>query len=655
MDSIINLQRELQKAIGKAVTNYNKSPKDRITPEYLETRLENLDRDWQSFHSNHSKLYQTCKIDEISASSYHTDEVYDHTEDTYIQGSTMKAELNRLLILRTDRSACVKSTNSGESKSNSSFVKLPKISIPTFSGNYSEWPTFRDLFVSLVDKNSSLDNVQKLHYLKGQLSGEAEQLIRHTPITADNYDQCWDLLVKRYNNKRYLANCILKKLFSQKRLNFESASGLKELLDNTSECLSSLNNLGVQVSTWDIIIIHIVTFKLDDESRKQWELHISGVDSDTLPTLDQLKDFLENRFRALEFVDTKKSQHNVNQTNPKAFLATNNGSSIRCEFCREVHKLCFCKKFAKQDYESRREFVVKNRMCFNCLGGNHTVYECKSKNTCKICKKHHHSLLHKSEPSRNEETLPQSPDKDSSTPTGSEIVSCLSAGGRDQPKQILLPTALVNVESRTGDFQGVRALIDQGSQACFITESTVQRLGLKKKPGHGTVSRLGEDNSVNTKGEVNITVQSTIDSSFKIPIKALVLDKITSYLPETETRPIDWKDLKNLPLADRKFNTSSKIDLLIGAEVYSYIIKEGVKKSPSGSLIAQNTTLGWIISGIADTAGLKNHLRYFQAKNNATVMHSKFKDKLNNKNKAERTYSQKKNKNIRPTFQEDHT
>ncbi|KAL0849314.1 hypothetical protein ABMA28_013636 [Loxostege sticticalis] len=179
MDSIINLQRELQKAIERAVTNYKKSPKDRITPEYLETRLENLDRDWQSFHSNHSKLYQTCKIDEISASSYHTDEVYDHTEDTYIFfKSTMKAELNRLLILRTDRSASVKSTNSGESKSNSSFVKLPKISIPTFSGNYSEWPTFRDLFVSLVDKNSSLDNVQKLHYLKGQLSGETLPLPR---------------------------------------------------------------------------------------------------------------------------------------------------------------------------------------------------------------------------------------------------------------------------------------------------------------------------------------------------------------------------------------------------------------------------------------------------------------------------------------------
>ncbi|XP_072934991.1 uncharacterized protein [Epargyreus clarus] len=53
-------------------------------------------------------------------------------------------------------------------------VRLPRIELPTYSGKYEEWPTFQDLFVSLVHNNTSLSDVQKLHYLKCSVAGEAE-------------------------------------------------------------------------------------------------------------------------------------------------------------------------------------------------------------------------------------------------------------------------------------------------------------------------------------------------------------------------------------------------------------------------------------------------------------------------------------------------
>ncbi|XP_047993587.1 uncharacterized protein LOC125232020 [Leguminivora glycinivorella] len=77
------------------------------------------------------------------------------------------------------------------STSKSSHVKLPKITIPTFSGKYEEWTGFRDLFISLIHKNKDIDDIQKLHYLKAHLSGEAEQLLRHIPISSESYVQCW--------------------------------------------------------------------------------------------------------------------------------------------------------------------------------------------------------------------------------------------------------------------------------------------------------------------------------------------------------------------------------------------------------------------------------------------------------------------------------
>lgn len=58
-----------------------------------------------------------------------------------------------------------------------------------------------------------------------------------------------------------------------------------------------------------------------------------------------------------------------------------------------------------------------------------------------------------------------------------------------------------------------------------------------------------------------------------------------------------WPELEHLYLADPEYNTPNKIDILLGAEVYGKIIKEGLIKCPSGSPVAQNTALGWILSG----------------------------------------------------------
>ncbi|KOB66599.1 Uncharacterized protein OBRU01_15994, partial [Operophtera brumata] len=69
----------------------------------------------------------------------------------------------------------------------------------------------------------------------------------------------------------------------------------------TSDTLNGLRNLGIDVNSWDTIVIYLVTSKLDAESRKLWETKIGS--SDELPALKELKEFLETRFRSLEFTD----------------------------------------------------------------------------------------------------------------------------------------------------------------------------------------------------------------------------------------------------------------------------------------------------------------------------------------------------------------
>lgn len=56
MDSLINLQLDNKKNIEKGRLNYKKSPKERITLSYLETRLEALEQLWSNFIETHRNI-----------------------------------------------------------------------------------------------------------------------------------------------------------------------------------------------------------------------------------------------------------------------------------------------------------------------------------------------------------------------------------------------------------------------------------------------------------------------------------------------------------------------------------------------------------------------------------------------------------------------
>lgn len=152
------------------------------------------------------------------------------------------------------------------------------------------------------------------------------------------------------------------------------------------------------------------------------------------------------------------------------------------------------------------------------------VSECRKPTTCKVCQKRHHSLLHLIQESDKRDQPSTSSAIDSvSSPNANPIVSCLSTSNTPKPRQVLLATALIKAESRTGEYQMIRALLDQGSQACFVTEAVVQLLNLEKIPIQGTISGLGGNSTTRATYMVHINIQSRLDPSFNLKINAYVL------------------------------------------------------------------------------------------------------------------------------------
>jgi len=92
-------------------------------------------------------------------------------------------------------------------------VKLPTITLPTFNGQYSQWLQLKDAFLSLIDKNPTLSDIQKLQYLRGTLKNEALQFVEGLETTSENYKTTWELLNNHYENRRLIINTHLKELF----------------------------------------------------------------------------------------------------------------------------------------------------------------------------------------------------------------------------------------------------------------------------------------------------------------------------------------------------------------------------------------------------------------------------------------------------------
>ncbi|XP_045541464.1 uncharacterized protein LOC123722956 [Papilio machaon] len=513
MDPLLVKQEDQWQRLQKAFQNYKKSPKERITPAYIEARLEQLENLYTTFINQHTEIISQVSADDRKKLYYFKNDTIDAFEEVYLDYKVKMKEDLRAISPSTSRQCGA----IAETSASTCEVRLPQINLPSFSGAYDEWQTFYDMFVSLIHENTSLSGVQKLHYLKSSLSGEPANLLKNLTTIETNYAEAWKLLIQRYNNLRYNTNEIMKKLFYQRNIPSDSAVGLKQLLDTTTACLKSLKNLKINVDHWDVIVNYLVVSKLDPESRKQWEIHVSQSESNSLPTW----------------------------------------------FCRQS----------------------------TC---------------CRRCGKRHHSLLHLDRKQEYQNQAPAESKELSELSKNTERDIKISTNfAHETQSEVLLATAVVKIKSDTGYSQIVRALVDQGSEASFINEATVQALGLKRSSVNGVISEVG-DGETRTQSMVSFQVESR-HNSFTISVNAYVLSTLTSFIPNNSTFITDWPEIENLSLADPHFGEPSRVDIILGVDVLSEIILEGLKRHPTDcGPIAQNTQFGWILSGRVKTAKQSN-------------------------------------------------
>ncbi|XP_013179004.1 PREDICTED: uncharacterized protein LOC106126085 [Papilio xuthus] len=476
--------------------------------------------------------------------------------------------------------------------------KLPIIKIPSFDGTYFKWLEFKETFSSLVHENSKIKNIHKFHYLNSYLEGEAARVISNLEVSDQNYSQAWQLLCERFDNKRQLINNHLKSLFNFEYVR-ETDKSLRFITDHITKNLRALSTLGLPTDKWDVLIIYVITAKLDSATSFKWEEHRNSLCDK--PTLSDFFTFLRKRADILEIVHRNKQekQNKIKYTNStapynkmqtKSFVVTskyavsNSNKTFECAHCKGNHRLYECYSFKAKSPEDRNSIVASLKLCKNCLRSGHVADNCKLPGSCRSCKKRHNSLLHIIKECENS--------SNSVPPDQSVVMSVLSS------TEVLLCTAKVLVSNPiTKKSITVRALLDCGSQSSFITESVQQILNLTPQPSNVNILGIGNAQvNLNTKRCI-LRLQSN-NSSFNVTMSCLVLPIISSNLPKIS---FDYKDI-NLPkleLADPSFNEPSPIDMLIGADLFWDLIGSEQRrlgdqtKTPN----LRSSKLGWLVAG----------------------------------------------------------
>jgi len=351
-------------------------------------------------------------------------------------------------------------------------VRLPQLSIPMFSGHLQDWVTFKYTFLSLVGHNKLIPDIQKFHYLLSAIKGDARKVTQHIPASEQGFRVAWEILVDRYENERHIINTHIDNIMKLPSLASENINQLRLIVDTTKCNLEALKAMNLHTDTWDLMIIYILVNKLDNKTKREWELQIS---SKELPTLQQLYSFLEHRCNALESVSPRPKPNETKPTNDRKTSHSYLSVKLTCEVCKDSHPTSQCNTFKQLPNEEKYKIVKNNKLCINCLSNKHVIKDCHS-HGCNICGKWHHTLLH-----RNKDLVHEHTNRNQTVSQPHGNVQATYHSLKESPIAcVLLATAQVKIKDCKGKEHICRALLDYGSQSNFITESTVRKLGLKQ-------------------------------------------------------------------------------------------------------------------------------------------------------------------------------
>jgi len=506
-------------------------------------------------------------------------------------------------------------------------VKLPKLVLPTFSGNVLQWQSWWDQFCAVIH-NGMLPVITKFTYLKSLLEGEALEVIHGLSLTEAHYLLACDLLQKRYGRREKIIFQHVQDLLS---LSSEGKTStvqcLRKLQDRLLGHVRSLEVLEIGSEKYGILLTPIVLSCLPHDIRMEWARGCEGKEED----LDWLLDFLDKEIRLRETsqtykipgknADPVKKNFRLEEKKPKVDTVKKptvvptatalSTSSTTCGLCKGNHAIIDCSRFKRETPEARISLIKALLLCFRCGSDKHRFANCDSGIRCSSCGSDHHFLLCRrgnfstrdSYPPRDNRKKPWKGKKKETEPEKereySVTTQCLTTGENRQ-STVVMQTLEVEVLGLEGKVRA-NVLFDGGSDRTYIARDLVKRIGpefvrseLVSYCNFGGTKPNSEElrniYSMELRGLGALQKSGSIAFATEVPNVCVPLHR--SRVPDVILESLGHVKLTENYSQDKKIG----VDILVGLDQYWKFVEPQIIPVQEG-LVAQKTLFGWMISG----------------------------------------------------------
>ncbi|UYV63235.1 hypothetical protein LAZ67_2003507, partial [Cordylochernes scorpioides] len=477
-------------------------------------------------------------------------------------------------------------------------VKLPKLMISKFYGNFSEWLTFWNSFDAAIHQNNSLNPIDKFNYLKSHLGGTALNTVEGFALSADNYEKAIKLLKDRFGREDILISRHMNNLLSMRPLKTSSdVRTFRELFDNLSVQIRSLESLNVSIDVYGQllcpIIIKLLPADLNLELNK--ELPTGYVFNDLITFLERQLTARERSFRnEIGTGNESTSKPNLVNKHPKTRFYNEKPIATASELLNSVHKSNECVFCGKDNHGSpkcdfaanmrlneKRSLMRKKGVCYKCLRPSHLSKFCRNVVRCSICNMSSHLDVMCTK-------LILDRGGSSKSPTvQDETLANLSTS-----PDVLLPTLRVTLKGNRTE-KTARAIIDTGSQRSYILHSTAMEMEYEQsRREFFRHSLFGGSSTDVAEHEVYTIHLSDINNSYRCEFEALGQPLICGSIPPVCPRSF-LEGSEELDVSDLM---RDRIEVLIGADFAGRLLTDDQRRISFG-LVTICTKLGWTVMG----------------------------------------------------------
>ena len=597
---------------------------DPVDKFMLELNLEQLDKRLSTLYDVQMSVELYIDVKNLDADIIECDNFLQDVEKVQAESRKRLSDLVKPDD-DTQSQTSVNSVNSSHLQ-----AKLPRLELPKFGGDLTEWQSFWDKFTAMVDQ-TDLAEISKFSYLQSLLTGEAKAVIDGFATTAKNYTVACKMLVDRYGRKECIVFAHIQGLLNMSipsQGKGTSVTALWKLQDELLKHTRSLEALGVNGEEYGMFLTPVILSRLPSDIRMEWARDSEGRESDLAFLLEFLSKEIKRRERSETFKDMSDSKTNVAhelRTKPKtkhapSASALTSNSSVLCGFCGKNHLSEKCWSLNKLSVDQRYAEMRKHGLCFRCLTKGHISKGCQA--VCENCNGRHHKICcYTKSTSGNvknggtsrmnsvqnvktsEVESQQSQSANQMSNVTEQVSSVLNVSHSHEQcssltqKGTVLQTAKVMVHGVKGNVL-VNIVFDSGADNSYISGSLVKKIRpewvtqtqMSYSAFGGKCSRVGALYNVFKVELEGLNHEMVPLNVFEVGIICKPL--VRSCVPSSVIQAFSGLNFADSYESDREVS----IDILIGLDSYWRFVRPNAVQGP-GDIVAQETIFGWILSG----------------------------------------------------------